>query len=205
MQVNKVKIRCSAIGKVMTNSRSKKDVLSQTAKTYLKELAIQSIYGFRRDIGSKYLYKGLEQEDEAIEVLGEFLNNPLLIKNEQRFENDFISGEPDVITPTAIYDTKCPWDVFNFPLFESECPNKDYYWQLQGYMLLTGKKFAKLAYVLVDTPNEYQYAESDSFDYSNLPISKRVKIFDIEYSEEAIEQIKERVIECRNYLSSLNI
>ncbi len=41
-----------------------------------------------------------------------------------------------------------------FPWFETEIPNKDYYFQLQGYLWLTNKTEAVLAYCLIDTPLE---------------------------------------------------
>jgi len=34
MQIKPFKVRCSAIGHIMTNSRSKTETLSETAKTY---------------------------------------------------------------------------------------------------------------------------------------------------------------------------
>jgi len=43
-----LKIRCSALGKIMTNSRSKSEVLSKTCKTYLQELAIEEMYGIKK-------------------------------------------------------------------------------------------------------------------------------------------------------------
>ena len=42
-----LKIRCSAIGKIMTNARSKSEVLSKTCKSYLPELAIEEMYGIK--------------------------------------------------------------------------------------------------------------------------------------------------------------
>ena len=38
-----MKIRCSSLGKIMTSPKSKGEVLSQTTKTYLKELAIEEV------------------------------------------------------------------------------------------------------------------------------------------------------------------
>ena len=37
------KIRCSAIGKIMTNPRSKTETLSKTTKTYLEEWSKEQI------------------------------------------------------------------------------------------------------------------------------------------------------------------
>ena len=43
-----MKIRSSAIGKIMTNPKTKGESLSQTTKTYLQELAVQEVYGIRK-------------------------------------------------------------------------------------------------------------------------------------------------------------
>ena len=61
-------IRCSALGRIMTNDRSGK-AMGQTAKTYLEELYLQVKYGIRKDVVSKYISKGLQVEDSAIAML----------------------------------------------------------------------------------------------------------------------------------------
>ncbi len=55
-------------------------------------------------------------------------------------------------TPGGILDIKCSYEAHTFPFFEDEIPTKDYYYQLQGYMWLTGKDEALLCYCLIDTP-----------------------------------------------------
>jgi hypothetical protein len=58
-----MKIRCSAIGKIMTNPKTKGESLSQTTKTYLQELAVEEIYGIRKEFSSRYTDKGNEVEE----------------------------------------------------------------------------------------------------------------------------------------------
>jgi hypothetical protein len=211
---NNFKIRCSAIGDIMTNAK-KEGELSKTAITYLETWAKEQIYGRRKEIKGKQLDKGIVQEFEAIELLScAFPEWPLLIKNEQRFEDEFMTGTPDLILPDEIIDIKCPWDCFSYPLFEQDCPEKNYYWQLQGYMNLTGKRKAKLIYCLMDTPEELvekevRFNPEDEakirayHSYKGIPDKYRIKIFDVYRSDEDIERIKERVKECRLYISEL--
>ena len=139
------KIRASASGKLMTKPRSKSEVLSKTTMTYLQEWTKQEVYGFRKSISSKYLDKGNAVEDDAIDYAAKKLGWLFASKNDEYFEDDFFCGTPDVILEDKIIDIKSSWDCFTFPLFEDEIPNKDYFYQLQVYMHLTGKKMAELS------------------------------------------------------------
>ena len=95
-----------------------------------------------------------------------------------------------------------------------------------GYLALTGKKTAKLAYVLVDTPEfiKEREAKKISYDsgkggdidaeveemvenyhtYSDIDSKERIKIFAFERDEKAIKAIYDRVAECREFLETLN-
>jgi len=195
------KIRASASGKLMTNPRSKSEVLSKTTITYLQEWAKQEVYGVRKSISSKYLDKGNAVEDEAIDYAAQELGWLFASKNEEYFEDDFFCGTPDVILEDKIIDIKSSWDCFTFPLFEDDIPNKDYYYQLQVYMHLTGKRKAELVYCLMNTPDELAY--EDVFDYSNLSSKYRIKSFYIDYDEDVIEQLKEAVLNSINYIKEI--
>ena len=219
-----LKIRCSAIGKIMTSPRSKGEVLSATTKTYIKELVLEHKYGIKKEINSRYLDKGNQVEDMAIELAEQALDLGFVFKNELFFENDHLTGTPDIITDTLIVDVKSSWNGTTFPMFEDELPNKDYYWQMQGYMDLTGKHNAIVAYCLVNTPEDIvldeirrvawakkelepsQETENDvrsQHEFSHIPKDKRVKAFLVEKDEHAIWQIKERVEQCREYYTEL--
>lgn len=215
------KIRCSAISNIMGIKG-----LGNTGETYLQTWYKEQVYGRKKSFTSKYTSKGLLMEDEAIDFVSSCLDLGLLFKNETYFENNFLTGTPDVIAGDTILDIKCSWDCFTFPLLEIECPNNDYYLQLQGYMDLTGATKAKLVYCLMDAPEELIIAEAkkesykagmdwidvdiiegvrEHMTYSNLPSDLRLKIFEIDRDELVIDKIKSRVVESRDYLNFITL
>lgn len=196
------KIRASGAGSLMTNPRNKIELLSETTKTFVKDWLKEHIYGVIKDIKNKYLTKGLTLENTAIDKAIEWLDLPMTIKNEKYFEDDFFTGTPDIITDDEVLDIKCSWDCFTFPLFENEIPTKDYHYQLQVYMHLTGKTKARLVYVLLNTPDELKWEEKH--DYSTLDKKYRIKTFSIEYDAEVIEDLKQRVLNVREYIKNIN-
>ena len=218
------KLRCSQIGKVMTKPRIKSEVLSQTTKSYLEQIVKEEVYNTKYTFSSKYTDKGNIVEDNSIDFAAEMLGYGMLVKNEKYFNNDFLTGTPDVITKDTVLDLKNSWDCFTFPLFSDVIPNKDYMYQLQGYMALTGLKKARLVYVLSDTPTNliekeaYWFCKNSGFDdldmdvfkeyeqrmtYKNTPNESKIKSFDIEYDETIIAEIYERVNLCRDYINEL--
>ena len=219
-----MKIRCSAIGKIMTSPRSKGEQLSETAKTYIQDYFKENELGISKEFWSRYTDKGLQMEDEAIYFASEVLGWSFVVKNTNRFENDYITGEPDVITKDLLADIKCSWDGNTFPMFDTELKNKDYYWQLQGYMWLTGLQRAELVYCLMNTPHaivedevrrahwkaglidedlDLREAVQSQHTFDHLPNKLRVRRFIIEKDEQAIESIKEKVEIAREYYETL--
>jgi hypothetical protein len=218
------KVRCSAIGKVMTSPRSKSEILSQTAKTYVEEQVLLAKYGIVKTFNSRYTDKGNLVEDESIKLASEVLELGFILKNDEHFSNDWVTGTPDVNTASLILDVKSSWDATTFPFFATEIPTKDYYYQLQGYMWLTGKQKSLLVYCLVNTPLDMVQDEirrahwnanllEESLDlidevqkrhnFDHIPDNRRVKVFEVERDDEVIEQIKERVELCREYYETL--
>lgn len=218
------KIRCSAIGKIMTNPRTKGELLSQTAKTYIEEEVLRAKYSVIKPFYSRYTDKGNLVEGEAIEMASKALEIGLIWKNEEHFTNDFLTGTPDVNTDTILLDVKSSWDATTFPFFATEIPTKDYYYQLQGYMELTGKTEALLVYCLVNTPIEMVEDEirrahwnahliEEDLDlrdeilkrhvFDHIPLNRRVKVFKVEKDEQVINEIKDRVELCREYYNTL--
>jgi len=220
------KIRCSAINSIMTKP-TKNRLISVGAETYCKKWYTEQIYGRKEEVSSKYMFKGNSVEDESIEFIGKQLEYKKLRKNYKSFENDFMTGTPDVITKNEILEVKNSWNCFTFPLLETEIPTKGYYYQAQGYMHLSGLKKAKLIYTLMDTPEdliekEYHKLNYDSdtfcldgssdwgvfkekYIFSNLEDKYRIKIFEISYDEEVIENIIDRVKACREYLKTIKL
>ena len=219
-----MKIRCSAIGKIMTNPKTKGETLSQTTKTYLQELAVQEVYGIRKEFSSRYTDKGNEVEELSIALCNDVLNLGFIYKNEEHFENEWISGTPDVNTDEILLDVKSSWDATTFPFFDTELKNKEYFYQLQGYLYLTNKTEALLCYCLIDTPLQIVEDEirrehwkasliEESLDlrafvqakhtFGHIPKEKRLKTFKIVKDDVVIEAIKTRIEECREYYDIL--
>ena len=219
-----LKIRCSAIGKIMTNSRSKSEVLSKTCKSYLQELAIEEMYGIKKEFSSRFTDKGIEVERESIDLVQDNCDFGFMYKNEEHFENDFLTGTPDVNTDNILLDVKSSYDATTFPWFEEEIPNKDYYYQLQGYMALCNKRKSVLAYCLVNTPfqivedevrrahwKEHLIDESEELradvearhNFDHIPPEKRIKTFEVRYDKDVVKAIYERIKECRKYYETL--
>jgi hypothetical protein len=200
MQLKEFKIRASAVGQIMTNPQNKSDLLSKTCTSYLQQWIKEQIYGVNKEIKSKYLTKGLDVESIAIDYYSEVKGLGFVMQNQDYFSDDFFHGTPDLIQGDTVYDFKSSWDCFTFPLFESEC-DKGYFGQLQVYMALTGLKKAKLVYTLQNTPEELVWDEPK--DYSNIQDQYRIKEFDFDFDPNYIEQVKQRVVLCREYISGL--
>jgi len=216
----------------MTEPRSKSETLSETTKEYCREVYINVKYGRKKDITNKYIQKGLMVEEDSITLLSRF-KKQMFRKNETRLQNEYITGTPDLFIGENIeealhvIDAKSSWDIFTFYKAKSEEINKLYYWQLQSYMWLTGAKSAELVYCLINTPDvlindqkrkfmwnagildenpitDEVFAEIEKgclFD--DIPLSERIHIKTVEYSERDIEMLKIRIEDCRNYIESL--
>lgn len=161
--------------------------LSQTALSYIGTLYREYKFQRRQEFSSKYIEKGVQQEEDAITLLSLYLKR-MLFKNAHRLTNDFITGEPDVFIGESIdkaeegYDTKCSWSVWTFP-FEGPLDPK-YYWQNMGYMALTGAKRWTTAYTLVNASahqitsekNKIWYAMGCPDETSDRYIEKRIEV-----------------------------
>jgi hypothetical protein len=200
--MKKFKLRASQSGKLMTNPRAKTETISETAKNYIQEWIKEQIYGVTKEISNKYIDKGIEMEDQAIDAAISWLDLPWNCKNEDCFQDEYFTGTPDLIYPDFIIDIKNSWDCWTFPLFEDEIPTKDYFYQLQIYMHLTGRKNAKLVYVLLDTPATFNTPEITYFD---VDIKYRIKVYEIEYQPEIIQELQKRVENAREYINTLKI
>lgn len=204
-----MKIRCSSLPLIMVNPRSKGEVLSETAKTEIKKIAKQDFFGYEMQLDTKPIKKGIMCEQDSIELLSRVRFEDYK-KNTVRKSNDFLTGEPDIVTTDLVLDVKTSWSIETFPALAEDINLKDYEMQLRGYMMLFDKPQAELVYCMVSTPDELLT------DWDNLQIhkvdriaeSKRITSIIIE-RDEAIElEIKMR---CENaikfyaeYIEQLN-
>ena len=194
---NKFKIRPSQLGKIMTNSKTKGE-LSKTAQTYLMEWYADE----HEEISSKYITKGLMQEDNAIDFMATTLNYGIAEKNINIFSNEWCVGTPDVIIDDTVIDLKCAWSTKTL-LDSATTLNTDYEWQLRAYMWLTGCTDAILFYALMDTPAESNYGIK--VIYENLPPSERWVAYKFKRDESKEQVIIDKVKECREWLINYDI
>lgn len=235
MDFQKTLIRSSSVGYLMTEPLTKADkeagLLSKTAKSHLIEIYIREKYGRRKDVQTKQMRKGVEVEDDAIELLAQSIGRPLS-KNTERFTNDFITGHPDVLDLTEsglkVWDVKSSYDLFTFLGNIPDKLNSQYYWQLQSYMWLTGATESCIAYCLINTPLGIIEQEKKSLLYKMNVISEespeyvleaaklelnmmfddidqkeRLLLFPVHRNDDDIELIKEKVSKARVFLESI--
>jgi hypothetical protein len=217
----------------LTTKRDAPPELSDTTKTYLKEIYMFHKYG-KESVGgserSKYTIKGRSVEDESIAMLSR-IDNSHYSKNENRYTNEYLTGEPDIIVtdesglPSKIIDIKSSWDGASLLSNIGKPLNSLYYWQVHGYMALTGAKEAEVAYCLVNMPEEIINGEKkriyyamnpateenadfkrvvnklvNNMTFDEIPIKERIVRFAIPRDEAIIQSIYTRVNECRNWL-----
>ncbi|KKM79872.1 hypothetical protein LCGC14_1345620 [marine sediment metagenome] len=222
--MKKFKVRCSAISSIMSKPRNKTDLLSKTTETYVKKWLMRQLTGKQQEIRTKQMVKGVLMEQDGLDLIAKKMGVALILKNEKQYQNDYFTGTPDAIVGDYVIDNKCSWNSDTFTLFDT-VPDKGYVLQLNGYMELTGKKKAKLIYTLIDCPehlierearyycNDYGYEFTEeiynqftkNMTYPDVPEEYKYKSFDIERSDSDIQLIKERVIECREYIKTLSI
>lgn len=237
MDFSKTVFRCSSLGYLMTEPRSKADKeagnLSETAKTHLVDVFVSNKYGRNSDINNKYIQKGLMVEEDSITIYSRF-KKTFFKKNEEHLSNAFIKGTPDLYIGESIHsashiiDIKSSYDIFTFFRNVNSDLNNQYYWQVQGYMDLTGAESATVAYCLSDTPeviindekrrllwkmgvatdeNEDYLKACEELDYlltyGDIPIGERVIEYSVERNQQDIDRMYEKVMKGREYLYSI--
>lgn len=187
----------------MTPPKSKKNSeLSETAKSLLKDLAKEKVFGVRKNIASKPMQKGIRCEQDSIDLLNLVLFEDYK-KHVGRVENGYITGECDILTSDCVRDIKTSWSFDTFPFFNDELSN-DYEWQMRGYMWLYDRERAIVDFCLVDTPEDLiGYEQLELHSVSHIDITKRVKSIGYEREKEKEEMIIEKVIVAREYYNSL--
>lgn len=201
-----MKFRCSSIGKLMTEPRSKSEgPLSVGAKTYIRELAAQEIFGVDFEVSSKAIEKGIECEGDSINLLNS-VRGLSLVKNSERKTNDFITGECDLFDKSVMrgHDIKTSWSIATFPITVADCEDKLYEWQMRGYMALWDAEEWEVNYCLVDTPDRLISFESMQLHVvSHLPEWMRVTTWTVKRDMEKEAAIFEKVKCAREYFAQV--
>jgi hypothetical protein len=175
--------------------------LSSGAKTYLDSLAKEYLYGYNNVVSSKYTEKGQIVEDESIRLYNELFFTSYT-KNTERKVNAWLTGECDIDTGEEIIDIKSSWSMVTFPELPEDGHDNDYEWQVRGYMMLWNRPRAKVAYCLVDTPDELIGRENPEIHLMDrLPLDLRITIVEYERDRAKEQRIIRRVEAARLYVA----
>lgn len=191
-----MKFRASQLGKLMTSSRTKGEALSQTAKSYIIQKAKEDFFEYRSELNSKYITKGLAQEQDSINLLN-LVRLEDYKKNEERVENEWLSGCCDIITDTSIIDIKTSWSLDTFPATSYELKDtSDYEWQGRAYMWLYDMPSFELCYVMVTTAPEIMgdYENGAVHYVDHIAPEKRITSITFARDKEIEIQMAERLI-----------
>jgi hypothetical protein len=184
----------------MTSPRSKSEVLSEGAKTYIKEVAKENFYGYRTDINSKYIFKGRDQEFDSIELLNSvrFTNYQ---KNTVRMVDEWMTGEADIVTDDLIIDVKTSWSLDTFPALAEDGYESKYEWQLRAYMMLYNKPKAELIYCMVTTSNELlnEWENLALHRVDHIAPEKRITVLSFERDQDKESDIIEKLKAATEY------
>ena len=204
--------RCSSLHKLIGDGRSKAAVISDTAKSAIRDIVKEDLYGFRSFTGNQYTQKGNLLEDLAIEMSGKmrFRNYQ---KHVGRVENELITGECDVLDleRKLIIDTKVTWDIGTHPFFQDEAMEKvkkaGYDVQMQAYMWLYDCEVAHVDFWLFPCPPEL-LKDWDDIDQlvhfvEAIDIRERKTTVIIERDEAVIQKIKDKIPYAQAYYEKL--
>lgn len=195
-----MRLRCSSLDSIMTNGRSKTG-LSATAQGVITDMVNSELYNTPLFISNKYLSKGIECEDDSIELFNNVFFKSL-VKNTERITNDFITGECDLLDGDTVIDIKTSWNLKTFAKQRND--TTCYEWQLRGYMWLYDKDKACTAHCLVDTPKDLCKYENDVHEFSHIAQPDRVIIGNVIERDQALEQqIIDKYELCLTYRNEL--
>lgn len=171
-----VLIHPSSLSKIMSDPKEKGEILSKGAKTYLTGLAAQHVYGFKPSFWSKETAKGLQVENQSIELYNHvFFTN--YTKNTERKQNEFLTGESDIVGEDCILDIKSSWSLATFPATKAMAHDPDYEYQLRAYMMLWDKPFAELVFCMVSTPEDLlKYEDPTLHLVDHIPAEMRITV-----------------------------
>ncbi|WP_243658527.1 hypothetical protein [Paraburkholderia sp. BL9I2N2] len=187
----------------MTEPKSKDEILSVGAKTYIEDLAKEFVYGYVKEVTSKEMEKGLIVEQACIDLLNEVLFTSFT-KNTERRENEWLTGECDIFTGRKIHDIKAPWSLATFPATVFAGRDRDYEWQLRGYMMLWNVDESEIDYCMVSTPDELIRYEPEAIHYVDH-IDPMLRVTRVPYArDKALEdKIKRKVDVAREYFEQI--
>lgn len=179
--------------------------LSAGAKTELKSMAKEFIFGYHKTVETKYMDKGLALEDDAIDLLSR-LELRRYKKNTVRVNDDLLTGECDILVPgVETIDTKVPWDISTFPMLSEDAHDMMYEWQGRAYMRLYDVLQHRVVYVMMDTPEELikPWDQIELHRVEHHPEHMRVTSITYKRDMDLEAKMVRKLTVCREYLLNL--
>ena len=210
--------------------------LSAGAKKYLMVRYSRYRYGKRykiRHVGEMkftQMLKGTLVESNAVKLLSE-IDQMEYFRVKTSIKSDYLYGYLDMLdAPTVdaasrIFEIKNCFDIASFMLRVGQPLPKSIWYQMQGYLSITGKDIGEVAFCLCDFPdymiNEQREIiftamcpdriETDAFinywnqaeksmRFQDIPAKQRVVSYIVHRDDAVIKKINERVVTCRNWL-----
>jgi hypothetical protein len=203
----------SSIGKIMTNARSKSEVLSETAKSYIKSIAKQDFYGYNIELNNKYIIKGIEQEQDSIDLVNAVRFTDYK-KNKVRLDTELMTGECDILLDDTIIDIKTSWSLETWPATAEDGDESLYEWQGRAYMYLYDRPSFELIYCMVSTDPQNDFGLLNQWDNMSLhrvdhiDAAKRITVIryerDIELELAMLERLRHASEFYVQYINKLN-
>ena len=192
----------SSLGKLMTTPKSKTDNLSQGAKTYIRQVAKQDFFEYRVELDNKYINKGKYQEQDSIDLLNA-VRFTKYHKNIFRLEDEYLTGECDILADDRVIDIKTSWNLETWPATPGEAHDNDYEWQGRAYLMLYEREIFELVFCLVTTKDEFlnQWEQIDLHRVDHIAPEKRITSVIYERDLEKEELIREKLIFANEYYS----
>ena len=228
-------------GKYKQRAESEKEhfVLCKANEAVLKKIYSREKYKkYIQNISKDYapqLLNGTLSENESLKLASEVLSINFKV-NKQLVSNNFIKGKMDAYTGRSIYKAKSVVDVKTASNYESFLDFIDtteektkYYWQIMGYLSLTGAKYGSIIHCCVnyhpsiinqeiskyllrirglDIPSEVVDFNTDrirnNLTFDNIPKSERIIEVKIKRNDDDIQLIKDKVLLFRTFLQEFD-
>jgi hypothetical protein len=179
--------------------------MSETAKGYIFEKAIEEVTGFRKKFTSKEMEHGIIHERDAFEHFKQLTQQDWIHTGDTFISiNDYSGASPDAILMNdletiAVCDFKCPQPLTFFEKkkawLDGEPVERNYFLQVQMQMMAANCEMGYLVYYLAEEfGNTYTGEVEFKFD---LPLESRIFIISIEKDQEVWDKITAKIEEAQ--------
>lgn len=201
-QVRSGKFTPSELHKLMTEPKVKSDLLSVGGITYVKEKVAETLiteFTNESEFTNAATAWGNSYEDEAISIFADLTDTEIIKPGFIERDENF-GGTPDGIAADGSFgiEVKCPYNPIihldNLVLdpLDFKKARKEYYYQIQGYAILTG--ITDWYFISYDPrqqdPFKLRYLKVEKNDEDVVAIEKKLQIAS-DYKQKLINNLKQ--------------